>query len=384
MRIGLSGTFWGLETTGSGQYVRHLLQALGSLAPTEEYTLFLPRYLGNKGPAPGMPWQARSLRTPFDGLHENLAKVWFEQFSFPRACARIGLDVAHVPYFAPPLWPRVPTVVTIHDLIPLILPEYRGSPWVQGYMRLVSRAARGAALVLTDSQASARDILRLLRIPPERLRVIYLAADALYRPLAPAEWQPTCARLGLPSRYLLYLGGFDRRKNLAVLLEAFALARGRLKGVSLVIAGRLPQRDSAFAPDPQRIAQRLGLGDSVRYTGWVAEEDKPALYAGAEAFLFPSCYEGFGLPVLEAISCSTPVIVGGGSSLEEVAGPGGLVVSPEDVSALAEAMVRLTHEPKLRQELSARGQEHARGFSWAQTARETLSAYREAVTLSSR
>jgi len=383
MKVGLSGTFWGLETTGSGQYVRHLLQALEELAPEEDCTLFLPCYRGGKEPAPRLPRQVRSLRTPFDGLNEDLAKVWFEQFSFPRACAK-GLDVAHVPYFAPPLWPRVPTVVTIHDLIPLILPEYCGSPWVRGYMHLVSRAAREATLVLTDSRASARDILRLLHIPPERLRVIYLAVDDLYRPLAPEEWRPTCERLGLPPRYLLYLGGFDQRKNLAGLLEAFALARGRLKGVSLVIAGRLPTRDSAFAPDPQRIAQRLGLGDSVHYTGWVAEEDKPALYAGAEAFIFPSYYEGFGLPVLEAISCGTPVIVGGGSSLEEIAGPGGLVVSPEDVSALAEAMVRLTHEPKLRQELSAKGREHAQGFSWLQTARETLSAYREAVALSSR
>ena len=191
----------------------------------------------------------------------------------------------------------------------------------------------------------------------------------------------------MPSCYFLYLGGFDRRKNLAVLLEAFALARkrpplntsgGRLNGVSLVIAGRLPQRDSAFAPDPRPIAQRLGLGEGVQYTDWVAEEDKPALYAGAVAFLFPSSYEGFGLPVLEAISCGTPAIVGGGSSLEEVAGPGGLVVPPGDASALAAAMVRLVEEPALREELSAKGLEHARGFSWLQTARQTLAAYREA------
>jgi len=378
MRIGLSGTFWGLETTGSGQYLRHLLQALGSLAPAEELTLFLPRYRGDQGPSQGASWRTCSLRTPFDGLDENLAKVWFEQCSFPRASARLGLDVAHVPYFAPPLWPRVPTVVTIHDLIPLILPEYRGSPWVRGYMRLVSRAAREAALVLTDSRASARDILRLLHIPPERLRVIYLAADARYRPLAPAAWQPTCARLGLPPRYLLYLGGFDRRKNVAVLLEAFALARKSLGGVPLVVAGRLPARDSAFAPDPRPIAGRLGLGEGVHYTGWVAEEDKPALYAGAVAFLFPSSYEGFGLPVLEAISCGTPAIVGGGSSLEEIAGPGGLVVPPGEATALAEAMVRLVEGPALREELSAKGREHARGFSWLQTARQTLAAYREA------
>lgn len=383
MKVGLSGVFWDLEATGSGQYVRHLLRALGELMPPGDCTLLLP-YSSGSGPPPATagPWRMCFLRTPFDGLSEDLAKVWFEQVSFPRACARLGMDVAHVPYFAPPLWPQVPTVVTIHDLIPLILPEYRGSPWVRGYMRLVSKAAHKAALVLTDSQASARDIVRILGIPPERLRVIYLAADAIYRPLAPEEWRPICVRLGLPSRYLLYLGGFDRRKNLVGLLAAFALARERLKGISLVIAGRLPAGDSAFAPDPRPIARRLGLEDSVYYTGWVAEGDKPALYAGAEAFLFPSYYEGFGLPVLEAISCGTPVIVGGGSSLEEVAGPGGLVVPPKDVSALAEAMTRLVHEPELRQALSLKGREHARNFSWLQTARQTLAAYREAMDTS--
>lgn len=381
MRIGISGTFWGMETTGSGQYVRHLLRALMGMVSPGDCTLLLPHHLWGREPGLGLPLRAVSLRTPFDGLGEDLAKVWFEQVAFPTACERMGLDVAHVPYFAPPRHPRVPTVVTIHDLIPLILPEYRGSPLVRGYMCLVSRAACKAALVLTDSQASARDIARLLGIPAQSLRVVHLAVDAIYRPLRPDEWQSTLERLRLPPRYLLYLGGFDRRKNVTGLLEAFAAARPRLEGLSLVIAGRLPATDSVHAPDPRRVAERLGLGGSVCYTGWVAEQDKPALYAGALAFLFPSYYEGFGLPVLEAISCGTPAVIGAGSSLEEIAGPGGLVVPPGNRDAMAEAMVTLAQEQELRQELALRGRQHAQGFSWDNTARLTLAAYGEAAAM---
>jgi glycosyltransferase involved in cell wall biosynthesis len=310
-----------------------------------------------------------------------MAKLCFEQVTFPRACRRLAVDVAHVPYFAPPLCPTVPTVVTIHDLIPLILPEYRGSLAVRAYMRLVSRAARRTTLVLTDSHASARDIQRLLHIPEGRLRVIYLAASQAYRPLTAEERAPVLARLQVPSRYLLYLGGFDRRKNVVGLLHAYARARERLGGLPLVIAGKLPQHDSAFAPDPRAVADQLGLGESIRYTGWVAEEDKPALYAGALAFVFPSTYEGFGLPVLEALSCGTPAIVSGGSSLEEVAGPGGIVVSPGDVEALAQALVDLACDDAARREHSEQGLRHAQTFSWQRTAQETRAAYQQAIEM---
>ncbi len=381
MRIGVNGFFWHMDTTGSGQYLHHLLIAVGEIAPPGEHLLVLPRRTALSGPEPGRPWTIRAVPTPFDRLHEHLAKLWFEQAAFPMACRRAAIDVAHVPYFAPPLCSAVPTVVTIHDLIPLILPEYRGSTLARGYARLVSRAAPRASLVITDSRASARDIERLLGIPPERIQVIYLAADESYRPLTPDERRPTLERLQVSYPYLLYLGGFDVRKNVTGLLRAFAQARARLKGVKLVIAGKLPTVDTDFSPDPRKMARRLGVEDAVHYTGWVADEDKPALYAGAVAFVFPSCYEGFGLPVLESISCGTPAIVGQGSALEEVLGPGGLVVHPPDINALANAMVDLVRKPHLRGLLSRKGLQHASDFSWQKTARETLDAYRLAIAL---
>ena len=376
----MSGAFWRMETTGSGQYLHHLLRALTDLHSGDEYVLCL---LGYTGRATGVdfPWPIQPLRTPFDKLDENLTKLWYEQITFPRACRRLTLDLAHVPYFAPPLYPSIPTVVTIHDLIPLILPTYQGSKLVQSYTRLVSRAARKATLILTDSYASARDIQRLLGIPQERVRVIYLAAGSQYHPMSPEERQATLARLRIPSPYLLYLGGFDQRKNVTGLVQAYALAQQQLDKVRLVIAGRLPETHTEFTPDPRIVAEQVGIGNRIHYTGWVAEEDKPALYAGALGFVFPSDYEGFGLPVLEAISCGTSAIVGGGSSLEEIAGPGGIMVPPGNNRSLADALVELVQNSSLRRGLAEAGLEHARSFSWRKTAQQTLEAYQHALAI---
>ncbi len=379
MKIALNGAFWGMQTTGSGQYTRHLWRALAQVATSEQRILLLPSFSEQTHAEETITEKAQRLSTPFDRFSENWAKLWFEQVAFPRACRRVGVDVAHVPYFAPPLRPTVPTVVTIHDLIPLILPQYRGSAGVRAYMRLVSTAAHKASLVLTDSRASARDIENRLGIPFARIRIIYLAADTIYRPLLPAEREAVLERLGIPRRYILYLGGFDRRKNVPELLQAFAQAQSLLDDVALVVAGKLPKQDSEFSPHPARIAAELGIIGRVHFTGWVNEEDKPALYAGALAFVFPSAYEGFGLPVLEAISCATPAIVAGGSSLEEIAGQAGLVVPVGDVGALAQALVDIAQQPELRRQLSLKAIEHARSFSWLKTAQQTLEAYREAL-----
>jgi glycosyltransferase involved in cell wall biosynthesis len=345
------------------------LEALAKVDPANEYLLFNPGLVSNtQYPIP----------SPSLTLGTGLAKLWFEQVSFPLACRR--LDLAHVPYFASPLFPPVPTVVTVHDLIPLLLPAYRGSPLVRLYTRLVAAAARRAEAIITVSQASKRDIVRCLRIPPERIHVTYEAAGDAFRPTEnKVQLKVVCQKYALPERYLLYLGGFDQRKNLSTLLRAFAMLVNRQPQVRLVIAGRLSGRDSPLFPDPRRLAGELGIEEKVIFTGWVPEEDKPALLSGATAFVFPSLYEGFGLPPLEALACGTPVIASNCSSLPEVVGEGGILVEPTDVKALAEAMEVLLVDDALRAELRKRALAQAARFSWQQTAVVTLTVYRKVV-----
>ncbi len=364
MRIGFNAFFLDRPETGSGQYTRNLLETLAKVDPTNEYLLISP------GPSHPIP----NIQYPIS----NWAKLWFEQISFPRACRH--LDLAHVPYFAPPLFPTVPTVVTIHDLIPLILPAYRGSPLIRWYTRLVAVAARRAKAIITVSQASQRDIVRYLHVPPERVHVTYEAASEAFQPLED-ETQLAAIRqkYGLPERYLLYLGGFDQRKNVPVLLRAFALLARRQSQARLVIAGQLPTRDSPLFPDPRRLTKELGLDDKVVFTNWVPEEDKPALLSGATAFVFPSLYEGFGLPAIEALACGTPVIASNRASLPEVVGDGGILVEPADVEALAEAMEMFLVDEALRNEWRQKALAQATKFSWEQTAQETLAVYRKVV-----
>jgi len=372
MRVGINALFLDRPETGSGQYTRHLLEALAKVDPTNEYLLFSP------GPAPSI---SEFFQPPASNIQypiSNRAKLWFEQVSFPCACRH--LDLAHVPYFASPRFPTVPTVVTVHDLIPLILPAYRGSLLVRLYTRLVAAAARKAEAVITVSQASERDIVRYLHIPPERIQVTYEAAGEAFQPVEDeAQLAGVRQKYALPERYLLYLGGFDQRKNLSALLRAFALLVNKQPQARLVIACKLPGRDSPLFPDPRRLVRELGLEEKVVFTGWVAEEDKPALLSGATAFVFPSLYEGFGLPPLEAMACGTPVIASNRSSLPEVVGEGGILVEPTDVEALAEAMGALWVDEALRAELRQRALAQAAKFSWKQTALETLAVYRKAA-----
>jgi glycosyltransferase involved in cell wall biosynthesis len=382
MRIAINAWFWDSPTTGSGQYTRRLVEHLSTAEPDLELVLVRSHGWGSQVSrfTPKVSDRLQPETRTLKPETSDLKKVWFEQVTFPRACRRLKADVAHVPYWAPPLAPSVPTLVTIHDLIPLLLSEYRGGPLVRLYTALVSRTARSARVVITDSEASRRDIIVNLRIPAERVRVVYLAADERFTPNPAAEDVNVRTRYGLPARYVLYLGGFDVRKNVTTVLAACRRAAPAIgEDCPLVIAGRLPTEDTPFTPNPRRLAQEHGMDErSVHFTGFVDDADKPALYRGAVAFLFPSRYEGFGLPPLEALACGTPVVGSNASSIPEVVGNAGVLRPPDDAEGIADALARFATNADFRAELSHRALAQAARFSWEHTAQETLAAYRDA------
>jgi glycosyltransferase involved in cell wall biosynthesis len=378
MRLGINGFFWNQEATGSGQYTRQLVHGLLHTSDGPQCLVFRVQTGESRHSMPPSPESMgqRFLRSPVP-LTRNLAKVWFEQISFPRACRDEGVEVTHVPYFAPPLVGGEKTVVTIHDLIPLVLPAYRGSTLVRLYTRLVSAGAQRAAAIVTDSQASRDDILRLLRADPAKVHVIPLAADERFKPVQDARRvQRVREKYGLPHKYVLYLGGFDQRKNLSTLLAAYAAVDADLvRQTPLVIGGRLPSRDSDFFPDPRAMVRRWNLEGVVTFVGWVAEEDKPVLYSEASLFVFPSFYEGFGLPVLEAMCCGAPVIASEAASLPEISGDAAVLFAPHDVQGLAQALTELLQDSPRRAQLGAKGLERAQLFSWEKTVAQTLEVY---------
>ncbi|MGC9399556.1 MAG: glycosyltransferase family 4 protein [Anaerolineae bacterium] len=375
MRVALSGWFWDRADTGSGQYVRKLLAQLVAQERGADFVLVAPPERLNVGAA--LP---HVRKVPLPAPPGAWGKVWWEQVTLPRAVARLGVDLLHVPYWAPPLLTPVPTVTTVHDLIPLLLPAYRGGAAVRLYTALVRFTSRRAALILTDSEASRADILRHLPVSVEQVRAVPLAVEARYAPTAAFDDIRRRRDLGVPSGYVLYLGGFDVRKNLRGVFEAFARARIEVEDALLVVAGRLPTQDTAFTPDPRRLLREVGLsGECVLFIGFVAEQDKPALYRGARAFLYPSRYEGFGLPPLEALACGVPVVGSWAGSLPEVVGAGGVLAAPDDAAALGRALTRLLGDDAFHAVLQRRALQQAARFSWEATAAQTWQVYREAT-----
>lgn len=375
MQVLISGSFWAQPNVGSGQYLHGLLRWLPQVAPEHRYLLLRPA-AGGAGPPlpPGVT--AVSLRTPFDRRNPNLAKLFFEQLALPFAAGRLmrhqGPAVLFVPYFAPPLHAPLPVVTTVGDIIPLLLPEYRGPPHVRAYMRLVRHTVRRSAHLLTFSRASCDDIVAHLGVPAARITPILLAAGDQYSPADHESARAEVARrYGIDGPFVYYVGGLDARKNVVTLVRAFGLLRGRGTRATLVIAGRALGTDRRLFPDLDALIADLDLATAVRRID-VPLEDGPLLYRACTVFAFPSRYEGFGLPPLEAMACGAPVVVSNASSLPEVVGPAALRVAPDDLAGWAAALSRLLNSPQLRDELRRQGFAQAARFSYRTVAQETI------------
>lgn len=376
MRLAINGWFYDKPHTGSGQYLHNLLAHLAAVAPDIEPIVITPNSQISNSPI--LNYQLHSLNLP--SPLSNLGKVKFEQFDFPQACQRLKADLAHIPYWAPPLSSPVPFVVTIHDLIPILFPEHRNNLRVRLYNALVSAATLGAAHVITDSDASTRDVVKHLNVPVDKVTTVHLAVGPEYKPSVEFKDSAIREKYGLPDSYVFYLGGFQPHKNVNGLIASWTWCDGPLgEGYPLVIAGKLPQPGDRFYEDLPGYAKELGL-EHVQFIGMVAEEDKPALYRGATCFVFPSRYEGFGLPVLEALACGAPVVTTAEASIPEVVGEAAYLVSdPEDTRALGAAIIAVVVNPDVVDRLTNAAREQVKKFSWQKTAEETVAIYRRVL-----
>ncbi len=384
MKLLINGWFWGQTTTGSGQYLHGLLRHLPAALPGWEITILLPQ-LTDVGATPAVahlppaPAGTRIMRAnlPPYARGPQLFKLAWEQRVFPAACKQLTADVAFVPYWGSPIRPPCRTLVTIHDLIPVLLDDYASKPTARAYTWLVGRSAKQADAVLTVSQSARDDIVQHLGIPASRVHVTY---EGLGVPHAPVTDEDELARVrqlyDLPTRYLFYLGGFDPRKNVPLLIRAYGRAKTMRPDIPpLLVAGKLPSPGDTWATDPRPIIAELGLEEHVRTLGFVPDQDKPALYTLAELFLFPSRYEGFGLPPLEAMTCGTPALVSDSSSLPEVVGDTVPPAPVGDENAFAQAILATLDNPPGPDILL----NQAARFSWQETAAKTAASIRDVL-----
>src|SRR5262249_31845124 len=290
------------------------------------------------------------------------------------ALRQVDADVVHFTNGMLPVMSPVPTVVTIHDMSLRLYPRYHPPRRVLLNRPLVDLAARRADAIVTVSETAKRDIVRLYRIDPDRVHVVYEAAAPAFRRVTdPGGLQRVRTKYGFRDRVILYVGTIEPRKNLPTLVEAFA--RGRRRGDldhQLVCVGPY----GWLSRDLDERVRRANVADAITFTGYVPFEDLPAIYSLAEMFVYPSMYEGFGLPVVEAMACGTPVVTGRAAALAEVGGDAVEHVERLDADALCDAMATLAKSPGRRRGLAERGLERSRRFSWDAAARQSLDIYR--------
>jgi glycosyltransferase involved in cell wall biosynthesis len=370
LHIAIDAHSVGTGLAGVETYITNLIEALAASGEANRYTLYVTR--GRAGDRFAGRWPHVSVRRTLP--HTPLVRI---PVTFPVELRRHRADLLHVQFTAPPFAP-CPVVATIHDLSFEHLPEtFNRRSWMQ--LRLtVRRTARMAAHIITPSEFSRRDLVETYNVAPERVSVTRAAAAPHFRPAPPQAVAEVKRRYGIEGDYVLAVGSIQPRKNLVRLVRAYSDLRRRRshdKLPQLVIVGKR----AWLYGETLRAVEQSGVASNVIFTGYVPESDLPALYTGALCFIYPSYFEGFGLPPLEAMQCGTAVVTGDRTSLPEVVGDAGLLVNPFDEDAIGAAIARLIDDGELRAQLGLRGRERAALFNWTETARQTLQVYEQAT-----
>jgi len=374
MRIGIDYTAGLRQRAGIGRYTRGLIGALPALDRENDYRLFAAAR-GVNGAMPSGP-NFRACRVP---LTDRETSILWQRLRLPLPIELFlgRLDLFHSPDFVLPAVYHARTVLTVHDLTFLRVPEFAHPVLREYLMQVVPRSVARADLVLADSACTRQDVIELLHVPEDRVRVVNAAVESrFHRVTDPEALEAVRQRYGLRRPFILGLGTLEPRKNFPGLIEAYARLRERL-GLPhelLIVGGKGWLYEPIF--DKVQVCR---LEDWVRFPGYVADADLPAIYSLASCLAYPSYYEGFGIPALEAMACGTPVVTTRTSSLPEVVGDAAVLVDPYQVEDIAQALERVLSDEGLRARLQEAGLVQAQRFTWEGAARTLLSAYRDVM-----
>lgn len=353
---------------GIGNYTGRLIAALLEANPQWQYWLYSNRPLGELEPA-------LSNAVQVGGYLSRSRWLWI-QLMLPKLIDRSQVDLFHFTNGLAPLWQRKPFILSIYDASLYLYGRYHPRARLLAMRLLLPLAARRAKAIITSSESARKDLLRVLSLPEEQVTVIYGAAPDNYeRVNDKVKLEAVKKKYRLPEEFLLYVGTLEPRKNLVRLIRAHRQILSKGYSHELVMVGPWGWSMNGFC----RLIDDLGLRNKIHFLGYVPAEDLPGLYSLATVFVFPSLYEGFGLPPLEAMACGTPVLSSNNSSLAEVCADAAYLVDPQDEDGLAEGMMDLLDDSERRFELGWLGSQRAKEFSWERAAEETLTVYRNVL-----
>jgi glycosyltransferase involved in cell wall biosynthesis len=371
VRIGIDATSIPPQPAGAGVYAIELVRALAERDRRDGYAVF------TRGPwFDGMTDERKNWRIERVSAGSRGKRAFWEQAQLPGALERLGIDVLHSTHHTLPLRPmRARKVVTVHDVTFFRMPE-RYPPLRRAYMQTMTRlSARAAEHVVVPSETIKRDVGNWLGIDASRVSVVYEAASEIYRPVAHDSACAVARGYGIDGPYVLSVGSREPGKNRVRLVRALAALRDEGIDCALLVIGQ-----GAWGYEQENdVVRELGMQDRVRFAGYAPIEDLPSLHSAAAAFAFPSLYEGFGLPVLEAMACGAPVLTSNLSATAEVAGDAALLVDPLSVEAIRDGLRALLTDEALRRKLAAAGLARSAGFSWRRAADETFTVYERAM-----
>ena len=361
MRIGVMLRHKG-EPGGIWVYTRHVLEMLLDIDRKNQYTLIYdsPEHLGTFAVRQNV--REVAIKAPL--------KLWWDQISVPRLAKRESLDIVYNPKLSIPLWTKSRTVLVMHGGEQFAIP-HTFQWWDRIYFTIANKMyCKKATAIISMTQIGAGDIVRYMNADSAKIKVIHEAYNKECRVLATKETAPTKTKYRLPDRYILFVGGFNPRKNLGNLLRAYSLVKDTLPHDLVIVGFKRWKYSQDF-----KLIEELGLQDRVHKLDYVSDEDLVAIYNLADLFVFPSLYEGFGIPVLEAMACGCPVVSTKTGCTPEVAGDAAVLVNPYDYTEIANAIKKVLSDESVRTSLIKKGLERIHNFSWKKCAGETLQLF---------